>query len=207
MRKLFLFIAAFACTVSLLFYTQSEAGFIPFYFGGHVADTTKKDTTKYSEFKSLPLKPTRTINYSTKEGSWMSLDVSPDGQTIVFDLMGDLYTMPVTGGKATALTKGLAYDVHPRYSPDGKRLLFISDRNGADNVWYFDFEGIFHIRKSSALKGHGMITRENDFSMDFLQTRDLSSLVSREHVKKISAKSVRTFDLCLYPENDQKVNL
>jgi len=140
MRKLFLFIAAFACTVSLLFYTQSEAGFIPFYFGGHVADTTKKDTTKYSEFKSLPLKPTRTINYSTKEGSWMSLDVSPDGQTIVFDLMGDLYTMPVTGGKATALTKGLAYDVHPRYSPDGKRLLFISDRNGADNVWYFDFE-------------------------------------------------------------------
>jgi len=54
--------------------------------------------------------------------------------------MGDLYTVPATGGKATAITKGLAYDVHPRYSPDGKKILFISDRSGADNVWYIDTE-------------------------------------------------------------------
>jgi Tol biopolymer transport system component len=103
-------------------------------------DSTKKDTVKYTQYKSLPLKPVRKIKYSTKEGSWMSLDVSPDGQTIVFDLMGDLYTMPISGGKATAITKGLAYDVHPRYSPDGKKILFISDRSGADNVWYIDTE-------------------------------------------------------------------
>ncbi|HVM87734.1 MAG TPA: amidohydrolase family protein [Puia sp.] len=103
-------------------------------------DSVKKDTVKFTQYKSLPLKPVRKINYTTKEGSWMSLDVSPDGQTIVFDLMGDLYTMPVSGGKATAITKGLAYDVHPRYSPDGKKILFISDRSGADNVWYIDFE-------------------------------------------------------------------
>ena len=103
-------------------------------------DTTKTDTVKYTKYKDLPLKPVRKIKYSTKEGSWMSLDVSPDGQTIVFDLMGDLYTMPISGGKATAITKGLAYDVHPRYSPDGKKILFISDRNGADNVWYIDME-------------------------------------------------------------------
>lgn len=108
--------------------------------GFTVADTTKKDTVKYTEYKSLPLKPARKISFSTKEGSWMSLDVSPDGQNIVFDLMGDLYTMPMSGGKATPLTKGLAYDVHPRYSPDGKKILFISDRSGADNVWYFDLE-------------------------------------------------------------------
>ncbi len=75
---------------------------------------------------SLPLKPQRKISFSSKEGSWMSLDISPDGQTLVFDLMGDLYTMPASGGKATAITKGLAYDVHPRYSPDGKKILFIS---------------------------------------------------------------------------------
>ena len=103
-------------------------------------DSTIKDTAKYVKYKDLPLKPVRKIKYTTTEGSWMSLDVSPDGQTIVFDLMGDLYTMPIAGGNATAITKGLAYDVHPRYSPDGKKLLFISDRNGADNVWYFDFE-------------------------------------------------------------------
>ncbi len=105
-----------------------------------LGDTTKKDTVKYALFKDLPLKPVRKIKYTTKEGSWMSLDVSPDGQTIVFDLMGDLYTLPVSGGKATAITKGLAYDVHPRYSPDGKKILFISDRSGADNIWYIDIE-------------------------------------------------------------------
>src|SRR5688572_15366174 len=83
----------------------------------------------------LPLTPGRTLNFTATQGSWMSLDVSPDGKTIVFDLLGDLYTLPVTGGKATRLTSGLAYDVQPRYSPDGKRIVFVSDRSGADNLW------------------------------------------------------------------------
>lgn len=104
------------------------------------ADTTKKDTAKYQVYKNLPLKPARKIDYNTKEGSWMSVDISPDGNTLVFDLMGDIYTMPSTGGKAVPVTKGLAYDVHPRFSPDGKKILFISDRNGADNVWFIDTE-------------------------------------------------------------------
>lgn len=133
--------AAVSAGLLSLLYSPAKAGYSPFDYKGYApADTTKKDTVKYAEFKSLPLKPARKINYTTSEGSWMSLDVSPDGKTIVFDLMGDIYTMPATGGKATAITKGLAYDVHPRYSPDGKRLLFISDRSGADNVWYIDME-------------------------------------------------------------------
>jgi Tol biopolymer transport system component len=66
------------------------------------------------------------------------LDVSPDGQTIVFDLMGDLYTMPISGGNATAITHGLAYEVHPRFSPDGKTLAYISDKSGSDNIWLMD---------------------------------------------------------------------
>lgn len=135
MRKHLPCIAALVC--SIMFVVQSKAGFTPYKNPG---DSTKKDTTKFTQYKNLPLKPTRKIDYTTQEGSWMSLDVSPDGKTIVFDLMGDLYTMPAEGGKATALTRGLAYDVHPRYSPDGKKILFISDRSGADNVWYFDFE-------------------------------------------------------------------
>lgn len=105
-----------------------------------LADTSKKDTTKYEVYKNLPLKPSRKIEYNTKEGSWMSVDISPDGKTILFDLMGDIYTMPATGGKAIPVTKGLAYDVQPRFSPDGKKILFISDRGGADNVWYIDTE-------------------------------------------------------------------
>src|SRR5688572_33194131 len=58
----------------------------------------------------LPLKPSRTVAFTTDEGTWMSLDVSPDGRTIVFDLLGDLYTMPIGGGKATRITSGMAWD-------------------------------------------------------------------------------------------------
>jgi Tol biopolymer transport system component len=104
------------------------------------ADTTRKDTVKYTEYKSLPLKPERKIAFATNEGTWMSVDVSPDGQSIAFDLMGDIYTVPITGGKATPITKGLAFDTHPRYSPDGKKLLFTSDRSGSENIWYIDSE-------------------------------------------------------------------
>jgi Tol biopolymer transport system component len=83
----------------------------------------------------LPLKTARTHTFTTAKGTWMSLDVSPDGQTIVFDLLGDLYTLPIAGGKATRLTRGMAYDAMPRFSPDGKQLVFVSDRSGGDNVW------------------------------------------------------------------------
>jgi len=75
------------------------------------------------------------------EGTWMNLDVSPDGQTIAFDLMGDIYTMPVSGGKATPLRSGLAYEVQPRFSPDGSKILFTSDAGGGDNIWIMDTDG------------------------------------------------------------------
>ena len=39
---------------------------------------------------NLPLVPTRTISFNTTEGTWMALDVSPDGKSIIFDLVGDL---------------------------------------------------------------------------------------------------------------------
>ena len=103
-------------------------------------DSTGKDTTKYVKFKDLPLKPQRTIQFSTTEGTWTSLDVSPDGKTLVFDMMGDLFTLPVTGGNAVPLTQGIAFDSHPRWSPDGKKILFSSDRSGAENIWWIDLE-------------------------------------------------------------------
>jgi Tol biopolymer transport system component len=85
--------------------------------------------------KPLPLPEARKASFTATEGTWISLDVSPDGRTIVFDLLGDLYTMPVTGGKATRITEGLAFDAAPRFSPDGQAIVFVSDRSGGDNVW------------------------------------------------------------------------
>jgi Tol biopolymer transport system component len=110
------------------------------YPSGHYpADTTRADSTAKGK-EPLPLKPARTIEFNAKEGTWMSLDVSPDGKTVAFDLMGDIYTMPITGGKATKITTGMAFDTHPRFSPDGKKILFTSDKSGSDNIWWMDLE-------------------------------------------------------------------
>ncbi len=93
-------------------------------------DTEKaKDSTKKAT-KELPLEPTRKVNFTTDKGTWISVDVSPDGTTIMFDMMGDLYTIPMSGGKATRVTEGMPYDVHPRYSPDGtSRIDYENDRD------------------------------------------------------------------------------
>ena len=83
----------------------------------------------------LPLRGARKATFTATEGTWMSLDVSPDGTTIVFDLLGDLYTMPIEGGKASPLLTGMAYETQPRFSPDGESVAFISDRSGGDALW------------------------------------------------------------------------
>jgi Tol biopolymer transport system component len=113
--------------------------------------------------KSLPLIGTRTLDFTTTEGSWISLDVSPDGRTIVFELLGDLYTLPITGGDATRITSGQAYDMQPRYSPDGKKLVFVSDRDGAENLWVADANGA---------NARALTTTERDSYMSPIWTPD-----------------------------------
>ncbi|HEY7112979.1 MAG TPA: amidohydrolase family protein [Thermoanaerobaculia bacterium] len=88
-----------------------------------------------------PRPDARRIAFDVHEGTWMSLDVSPDGGTIVFDLLGDLYAIPITGGAAKALTRGPAYDTQPRFSPDGKTIAFTTDRSGIENIWLIDADG------------------------------------------------------------------
>ncbi|MDH5644141.1 MAG: amidohydrolase, partial [Gemmatimonadota bacterium] len=89
----------------------------------------------------LPLEPARWARFTADQGTWISLDISPDGQTIVFDLLGDIYTMPFTGGAATRITEGMPHDMQPRFSPDGSKVVFVSDKSGDDNVWVVNSDG------------------------------------------------------------------
>ncbi len=81
------------------------------------------------------------VAIATETGTWMSVDVSPDGQTIAFDMLGDLYTLPIAGGQAKPLTEGIAWDMQPRFSPDGQWIAFTSDRGGGDNIWVMRADG------------------------------------------------------------------
>ncbi|MEP2026539.1 MAG: amidohydrolase family protein [Reichenbachiella sp.] len=148
------------------------------------SDTIKSDTVKKAT-KQLPLEPTRQIEFTTDQGTWISLDVSPDGKTIVFDMLGDLYLLPIAGGKADTLTSGMPYDTHPRFSPDGKSVAFISDKSGAENLWRINLES----------REQKQITKGNSSSMQSADwTPDGNYLV----VSKGGALALRQTKLWLY---------
>jgi Tol biopolymer transport system component len=100
----------------------------------------------------LPLTPAKALKFTTDEGTWLSLDVSPDGRTIVFELLGDIYTLPIAGGTATRITSGQMFDAQPHFSPDGKSIVFVSDRSQSDNLWVMNADGT----------NPRALTREND---------------------------------------------
>jgi Tol biopolymer transport system component/imidazolonepropionase-like amidohydrolase len=103
--------------------------------------TPAQDEKAPPKEEPLPLKPDGKIDFTTDEGSWMSLDLSPDGRTIVFELLGDLYTVPFAGGTAVNIARGMSFDSQPKFSPDGKSIVFISDRSGAENLWVMEPDG------------------------------------------------------------------
>src|SRR6185503_17324093 len=113
--------------------------------------------------RTLPLITNRPLTFTTSEATWLSLDLSRDGRTMVFEILGDLYTLPVTGGEATRITSGQAYDMQPAFSPDGKRIVFVSDRNGSENVW---------IANSDGTKARAVTTTERENYMSPIWTPD-----------------------------------
>ena len=100
-----------------------------------------KSDTKAEWNVNEPGGPAKSVSFELTEGTWMNLDLSPDGKTIVFDLLGDIYSMPSSGGTALCLRSGKAYEVQPRFSPDGKKISFTSDAAGADNIWVMNADG------------------------------------------------------------------
>src|SRR6266403_1193253 len=101
----------------------------------------EKKEEKKDEKKGLPLKSDRKVEFTTDEGTWLSLDVSPDGKTIAFELVGDIYTLPIEGGQAKLIDGGMAFDSQPKFSPDGQWIAFISDREGSENIWIMHPDG------------------------------------------------------------------
>ncbi|MBM3847160.1 MAG: amidohydrolase, partial [Verrucomicrobia bacterium] len=130
------------------------------------------------------------------EGTWLSLDVSPDGQTIVFDLLGDIYSIPITGGEAKAVTSGFAWDMQPRFSPDGQWIAFTSDRGGGDNIWIISAKAIAsQTGKDSGLR---QITKESFRLLNSpAWTPDGKYIAARKHFS--SRRSLGAGEIWLYP--------
>ena len=89
----------------------------------------------------LPLKAEREARFTVDEATWLSLDVAPSGDQLALEILGDLYLLPIEGGTAKAITQGMGYDAQPRFSPNGQRIAFVSDRDGAIALWTLALDG------------------------------------------------------------------
>jgi Tol biopolymer transport system component/imidazolonepropionase-like amidohydrolase len=115
----------------------------------------------------------RSLRLETEEGTWMNLDVSPDGRWVVFELLGDLYRVPIAGGEAQRLTSGAAWNQLPRISPDGRTIVFVSDRSGMDNLWLMAADGA----------QPWQLTKETDqFPSNPIWTPDGEYVIAKRHV-------------------------
>lgn len=134
-----------------------------------------------------PQGPAKTVTFQTNEGTWMNLDVSPDGKEIVFDLLGDIYKIPIEGGRATLLAGGLALEVQPRFSPDGRFISYTSDKDGGDNIWIMNADG----------SGKRAVTKETFRLLNnAVWTPDGLYLIARKHFT--STRSLGAGEIWMY---------
>lgn len=145
----------------------------------------KKDEKKWDVMN--PPGPSHDVDIDVTSGTWMSVDVSPDGKEVAFDLLGDIYTIPIGGGEAKAITSGVAWDMQPRYSPNGKWIAFTSDRSGGDNIWIMNRDG--SSPKQVSKESFRLLTQP-------AWTPDSEFLVARKHFT--SERSLGAGEMWLY---------
>ncbi len=152
------------------------------------SDTTSKKPEKWDI--STPHGPFKTIEFDTEEGTWISVDVSPDGNNLIFDLLGDIYTMPISGGNAKLLSGGNAYETQPRFNPKGNKISYISDKDGVENIWIMNSDGTNQLQ----------LTKEKERQLNnAVWTPDGNYLVARKHYR--NTRSIGAGEMWLYHIN------
>ena len=153
-----------------------------------ISPETQEEIKKWDV--NTPSENHKEVEFTTDEGTWMNLDVSPDGKTVVFDLLGDIYSIPIDGGEAKLIRGGHAWEIQPRFSPDGKKLLFTSDAGGGDNIWMMDANG----------DNPKQITKENFRLLNnAIWMTDGNYIVARKHFT--SGRSLGAGELWMYHIN------
>jgi imidazolonepropionase-like amidohydrolase/Tol biopolymer transport system component len=160
------------------------------------AARAKDKPEKWDVAKPLGFDNAKTASIDVTEGTWMNVDVSPDGSTIVFDLLGDLYSIPIAGGDAKPITSGFEWDMQPRFSPDGKWIAFTSDRGGGDNIWAIRANATPEQTPKDA--GLRQITQESFRLLNSpVWTPDGKYIAARKHFT--SRRSLGSGEIWLYP--------
>ncbi len=164
----------------------ASAALAAFATPANPAETEKEDEKKW-DVAAPPGLELRKVKIDVDEGTWINVDVSPDGRTIAFDLLGDIYTMPISGGAPTRIAEGLPFEMQPRFSPDGSKIAFTSDRGGGDNLWIMNRDGS---DKRQATKETFRLLNNPDWSPDGRY------LIGRKHFT--TGRSLGTGEIWMY---------